>query len=90
MERNENICFDEVMSRRSLPHVDRDAVVARLGHCRQAMIELRAGSPPRSLARASADQMISNIDELVWILTGDRERFVLKGHGTQLGAPLRR
>ncbi|RAI00537.1 hypothetical protein DLJ53_14840 [Acuticoccus sediminis] len=73
------------MSRRSLPYVDRQSVVARLGQCRQAMIELRAGSPPRSLARASADQMISNIDELVWILTGERDLFVTKGHGTNLG-----
>ena len=48
------------------------------------MIELRAGSPPRSLARAAADQMVSNIDELVWILTGDRELFVTKGHGQHL------
>ena len=72
------------MSRRPLPHVDREAVVARLGECRHAMIELRAGSPPRSLARAAADQMVSNIDELVWILTGDRERFVTKGHGQHL------
>ena len=69
-------------TRRSLPHVDRESVVHRLRHCRQAMIELRAGSPPRSLARASADQMIANIDELCWILTGDRDLLVLKGHGT--------
>lgn len=73
-----------VMARRSLPHIDRDSVVARLGICRQAMIELRAGSPPRSLARANADQMISNIDELAWILTGERDLFVLKGHGSAL------
>lgn len=79
-----NMWFMVGMTRRSLPFVDRDTVVARLGHCRQAMIELRAGSPPRSLARASADQMISNIDELVWILTGDREMFVTKGHGRNL------
>lgn len=44
------------------------------------MIELRAGSPARSLGRAAADQMISNIDELMWILTGDREALHGKGH----------
>ncbi|MGF2075707.1 hypothetical protein, partial [Enterococcus casseliflavus] len=56
-------------------------VVRRLADCRQAMIELRAGSPPRSLARAAADQMIANIDELACILTGERDLLVLKGHG---------
>jgi len=42
------------------------------------------GSPPRSLGRAAADQMIDNIDELAWILTGDRELFIAKGHGRNL------
>ena len=74
------------MSRRPLPYVDRAAIIARLGDCRQAMIELRAGSPPRSLSRAAADQMISNIDELAWILTGERDLLVTKGHGR---APVR-
>ena len=50
-----------------------------LGVDRPAMIELRAGSPPRSLMRAAADQMISNIDELAWILTGERDLFVVQG-----------
>ena len=55
-----------------------------LGVDRPAMIELRAGSPPRSLMRAAADQMISNIDELAWILTGERDLFVVQGHGSAL------
>lgn len=79
-----NMGYETEMARRSLPHVDTQSVVARLGVCRQAMVELRAGSPPRSLARASADQMISNIDELAWILTGERDLFALKGHGGAL------
>ena len=69
---------------RRLPHVDRPAVLERLGHCRQAVTELRAGSPPRSLMRAAADQMISNIDEIAWILTGERDLFVGQGHGSAL------
>jgi hypothetical protein len=71
------------MTRRSQPRIDHDFVIERLRLCREAMIALRAGSPPRSLGRAAADQMISNIDELVWILTGDRDRLVTKGHGRQ-------
>lgn len=69
------------MSKRHLPHVNIHSVLDRLADCRQAMIELRSGSPARSLGRAAADQMISNIDELVWIITGDRDLLKLKGHG---------
>jgi hypothetical protein len=72
------------MSRRPLPQIDRAAIIERLRLCREAMVELRMGSPPRSLGRAAADQMIDNIDELAWILTGDRELFVTKGHGRNL------
>jgi hypothetical protein len=74
----------KAMTRRSLPEIDRAAIVERLRLCREAMVELRMGSPPRSLGRAAADQMIDNIDELAWILTGDRELFVAKGHGRNL------
>jgi len=81
LEQNGNLCLTEGMSRRPLPPVDRESVIERLRLCREAMIELRAGSPPRSLGRAAADQMIANIDELAWILTGDRDRLVTKGHG---------
>ena len=69
------------MPRRALPEIDHAAILSRLRVCREAMVELRMGSPPRSLGRAAADQMIDNIDELAWILTGDRERFATKGHG---------
>lgn len=66
---------------RRLPFVDTTSVMSRLGLCRIAMVELRAGSPPRSLTRAAADQMIKNIDDLAWLLTGERDRFVTDGHG---------
>lgn len=79
-----NICYGPAMTKRPLPRVDTKAVVSRLGHCRAAMVELSAGSPPRSLHRASADQMIKNIDELAWMLTGDRDYFVMAGHGPEL------
>ncbi|MEO1102911.1 MAG: hypothetical protein AAFW98_04140 [Pseudomonadota bacterium] len=72
------------MAKRPLPKIDMPSVVARLGVCRDAMVELSAGSQPRSMSRATADQMIRNIDELAWILTGDREHFLTKGHGGQL------
>jgi len=72
------------MTRRPLPQIDRDAIVHRLRLCREAMVELRMGSPPRSLGRAAADQMIENIDELAWILTGERDHLVAKGHGRAL------
>ncbi len=70
------------MSKRPLPRYDLRAILAALGACRTAMIDLRAGSPPRSLPRAAADQMISNIDELAWMLTGDRDAFIAKGHSS--------
>jgi len=76
------------MSKRPLPRLDIPSIMDRLGICRDAMVELAAGSPPRSLSRASADQMIRNIDELAWALTGERDHFVLKGHGPELyGGP---
>ncbi len=68
------------MSRRRLPHVDVPTVMDRLRICRDAMVDLSAGSAPRSMRKAVADQMIRNIDEVAWILTGDREAFVAKGH----------
>ena len=72
------------MSKRPLPPVDMRSVVERLGHCRDAMLELSAGSLPRSMSRATADQMIRNIDELAWILTGERDHFAIKGHGPHI------
>lgn len=72
------------MTKKPLPRIDMSHVISRLGACRLAMIELRKGSAPRSMRRASADQMISNIDELAWILTGERDHFHDKGHGQHL------
>ena len=67
---------------RSRPHIPVETVIKSLGSCREAMVALRAGAPPRSLQRAAADQMIANIDDLAWLLTGERDLFVTKGHGT--------
>lgn len=72
------------MGRRPSPP-DLDRLLARMGACREAMVELRAAAAPRSLQRAAADQMIANIDELAWLLTGRRDVFVLGGHGTGRG-----
>lgn len=69
------------MSKRPVTRIDVPTVLERLGLCRQAMIELGAGCRPRSLMRASADQMIRNIDELAMMLTGERNHFHSKGHG---------
>lgn len=38
--------------------------------------------PRRSLARAGADQIVANIDELAFLLTGSRERFWEPPHAT--------
>ncbi len=67
------------MPRGSAP--DMQAILARLAACREAMVELRAAAAPRSLQRAAADQMIANIDELAFLLTGERDLFVTRGHG---------
>ncbi|MEM0906645.1 MAG: hypothetical protein AAGJ94_04720 [Pseudomonadota bacterium] len=72
------------MTKRTRPRIDVDAVVDRLGHCRDAMVELSAASAPRSMTRAAADQMITNIDEVAWMLTGERDHFFTRGHGAQL------
>lgn len=68
------------MGRRPSPP-DPDRLIARMAACREAMIELRAAAAPRSLQRAAADQMIANIDELGWLLTGRRDLFAVEGHG---------
>ena len=70
------------MPRRPLARVEIPSIVQRLGHCREAMLELSSGSVPRSMTKAVADQMISNIDELAWILTGDKEYFHDRAHGS--------
>lgn len=75
------------MTKRRLPHVHIPAVLDGLRTCRAAMIALSAGSPPRSLQKAAADQMIRNIDELAWILSGNRDAFIVEGHGSALSSP---
>ncbi|MEM7696619.1 MAG: hypothetical protein AAF318_19405 [Pseudomonadota bacterium] len=69
------------MSKRRLPPIDTEAILARLGPCRIAMVELAMGSPNRSLQRSCAAAMIANIDEIAWLLTGERDHFHTKGHG---------
>lgn len=69
------------MSKRPLPRIDTPAILTRLGAARAAMIELGEGCRPRSVMRASADQVIRNIDEIAFMLTGERNHFHSKGHG---------
>lgn len=69
------------MTRPRPSRLDLPAVLANLEACRRAMVALAASCRPRSLMRASADQMVRNIDELAMMLTGDRTHFHDKGHG---------
>lgn len=69
------------MNKRPLPRIDVPAVLVRLSQARAAMIEVGSGCRPRSLMRACADQMIRNIDEVAFMLTGERDHFHSKGHG---------
>lgn len=61
---------------------DREALLGRLGDARAALIAAQRGMKPKSGLARSADAVIAEIDEFALVLTGSREHFHLKAHGT--------
>ncbi len=67
-------------SSRSDALVDRPKLLAALGHCRAAVIEAMARMRPAGPLYYSASAVLSAIDGLALMLTGDRAYFHLDGH----------
>lgn len=61
---------------------DRKKLLQSLGNARSALIEAHRGMKPKSGLARSADAVVSEIDEFALVLTGSRDFFHLKAHGT--------
>lgn len=61
---------------------DRDKLLQSLGSARSALIEAHRSMKPKSGLARSADAVVSEIDEFALVLTGSRDFFHLKAHGT--------
>jgi len=58
---------------------DKTQVLDRLGEARQTLVSARRGMRPKSGLARAADAVI---DEFALVLTGSRDHFHLKAHGT--------
>ncbi len=64
---------------------DRQKLLQALGAARVSLIEAHRVMKPKSGLARSADAVISEIDEFALVLTGSRDFFHLKAHGTPDG-----
>ncbi|MES0808756.1 hypothetical protein ABLO27_04680 [Roseibium sp. SCPC15] len=67
---------------RELKDIDRQEVLQALAQARSSLIEARRCMRPRSGLSRSAEAVISEIDDFAYVLTGTRDHFHLKAHGT--------
>ncbi|MEM9633761.1 MAG: hypothetical protein AAGA50_20685 [Pseudomonadota bacterium] len=67
---------------RELKDIDRQEVLHALSLARASLIEARRSMRPRSGLSRSAEAVISEIDDFAYVLTGTRDHFHLKAHGT--------
>ncbi|MES0882194.1 hypothetical protein [Roseibium sp. SCP14] len=67
---------------RELKDIERQEVLLALSVARAALIEARRNMRPRSGLSRSAEAVISEIDDFVYVLTGTTDHFHLKAHGT--------
>ena len=72
------------MGRRTRKPLDfnREVVLAALGEARAALVEARRSMRPKSGLARAADAVIAEIDEFALVMTGSRDHFHLKAHGT--------
>ena len=66
--------------RPELFETEKRALLARLGECRAAVIEARSHLVPGCDTCRRGDAVTEAIDDLVELLTGDREHFWAKPH----------
>lgn len=71
-----------VVRRRTFGEAEQAALLGTLAEARRALVRAAEGLPRRSVARAGADQVVANIDELAFLLTGSREHFWEPQHAT--------
>ncbi|MCV0426464.1 MAG: hypothetical protein K5905_13405 [Roseibium sp.] len=67
---------------RDLKDINRTDVLAALSQARTSLIEAKRHMRPRSGLSRSAEAVIAEIDDFAFVLTGSREHFHLKAHGT--------
>ncbi|MEP2706472.1 MAG: hypothetical protein ABJQ71_05715 [Roseibium sp.] len=61
---------------------NRQKLLTTLSQARCALVEAHAIMKPKSGLARSADAVISEIDEFALVMTGARDHFHLKAHGT--------
>ncbi len=61
-----------------------DDLLKTLGACRAALISAQRGMRAKSGLYRGADAIVSEIDEMALILTGDRTYFYATGHAEQM------
>ncbi|MFN3686712.1 hypothetical protein [Salinarimonas sp.] len=74
-----------VVRKRVFDEAEQARLIESLAQARNALVRAAEAMPRRSLARAGADQIVANIDELAFLLTGSRERFWEPPHATPGG-----
>ena len=67
---------------RDLKNINRDDILDALSRARASLIEAKRHMRPRSGLSRSAEAVIEEIDDFAFVLTGSREHFHLKAHGT--------
>ncbi|MEP3047352.1 MAG: hypothetical protein ABJL55_10435 [Roseibium sp.] len=61
---------------------DRSKLLDALEHARASLIDAHRTMKPKTGLARSADAVISEIDEFALVMTGSRDYFHLKAHGT--------
>ncbi|GAA0770231.1 hypothetical protein E1180_20245 [Roseibium denhamense] len=71
--------------RRTRPPLDfdRGELLAALGAARETLISAQRGMRPKTGLFRAADAVIEEIDEFALVLTGARDHFHVKAHGSQ-------
>lgn len=69
---------------------DRDGLLEALSQARKTVIAAQRAMRPKSGLARSAEAVIAEIDELAFLLTGERAHFHARAHGSPAGAKNRR
>lgn len=61
---------------------DKDQLLGGLAQARKALVDAQRAMRPKSGLSRSADAVISEIDEFAFVLTGERNHFHARAHGS--------
>ena len=80
---------DMVQRKRLFTELDRKALLRALGDARRACIQAQIAAPIGGPEFKAADGVINTIDDAAFVLTGSREAYWARAHGTaDDGTPL--